>query len=86
MLMIFWRKLWLFGLQGPPPIPLFRNYLEEGLYCSLIEGLLFVTLTATSLCIFGAVGVICNSITDRELFNRQLPLSENYENAVFGKS
>ena len=68
-MIVVWRNLWLFGLWGPPPIPLFRNDIEEGLYCSLIKGLIFVTLvtlTATVLYIFGAGGVSCHISTDRE--------------------
>ena len=60
LLIAVWRKLCIFGLWGPTPLPLLRNDLEEGIYHSLIEGILLftlVTLTATTLCIFGAVGV-----------------------------
>ena len=36
LLIVVWRKLWVFGLRGTPPLPLFRNDLEEGIYCSLL--------------------------------------------------
>ena len=93
MLILVWRKLCIFGLWGPPPLPIFRNYLEEGLYRSFIEGVLSVTLvtiTAIAICIFGAIGFSCQSSTDRELFTgscrcqkimRTLS-SEIYENAT----
>ena len=66
------------------------NYLEEGLYRSFLEGVIFVSLvtltdTSAELCILGDVGVSCHSSTDRECFYRQLPSSENYENVIFGK-
>ena len=71
MLIVVWIKLWVFGIQGPPPLPLFMNYLEEGLYRSFLEGVIFVSLvtltdTSAELCILGDVGVSCHSSTDIE--------------------
>ena len=67
LFIVVWRKLWISGLWGPPKLPLFRNDLGEGLYCSLIEGILYViivTIIATELCIFGSGGVSFHSSTD----------------------
>ena len=58
-----------FWASGGSIISSFRNDLEEGLDRILLVGIIFVTLitlTATALCIFGAGGVSCHSITDRE--------------------
>ena len=77
-----------FWASGASPASSFRNDLEEGLDRIFLVGIIFVTLitlTATALCIFGAGGVSCHSITDRECFNSQLQLSENYENVFVGK-
>ena len=68
MLIVVWIKIWIFGLRGPPPLSLFRNDIEEGIYLRLLEGIIFVTrvtLTATALCIFGDGGVSFHSSTDR---------------------
>ena len=73
MLILVWRKLCIFGLWGPPPLPLFRNYLEEGFYHSLLEGLLLILLSL-SLPLHSA------SLVLEELFSILVPI----ENSLTG--